>query len=341
MKFRLKPLREQVMVITGATSGIGLSTTRMAARNGVRLLIAARNPDALRRLSEEIRVQGGEAVDVEADVGRPEDVRRIADVAVQHFGGFDTWVNNAGASVYGRCLDVDIQDMKRVFDTNFWGIVHGSRVACEHLRRRGGALINVGSEVSDKAVPLQGIYSASKHGVKGWTDALRMELEVDEIPISVTLIKPAAIDTPYPQHAKNYLEDEPQQTPPVYAPEAVAEAILYAAVNPVRDLFVGGGGKLISSMAQFAPSLADKVVEKSVASGTHSGRPKRNREALHHPGDSSLRERGDYPGIVQTTSLYTKAAMHPVLTGVAAVGAGLALAAVLRNRGTNGGQTHP
>jgi short-subunit dehydrogenase len=329
MKLKLKPLKEQVLVITGASSGIGLATARMAAQQGARLVLAARSDESLRQLEDEIRRRGGEAISVDADVGLEDDVRRIADTAVSHFGGFDTWINNAGVSIYGRCLEVSIEDMKRLIDTNLWGVIYGSRIACEYLRNRGGALINIGSEVSDKAVPLQGVYSASKHAVKGWTDALRMELEQDQFPISVTLIKPAAIDTPYTEHAKNYLADQPQHAAPVYAPESVAEAILYAATTPVRDLFVGGGGKLVSTMARWAPRFTDKVVGKMLSSGTHSGRPPKPGDALHSAG-GGLRERGDYPGMVRN-SLYTKASIHPLLTGVAAVGAGIAVAALMRS----------
>jgi short-subunit dehydrogenase len=317
-----------VIVITGASSGIGLATARMAARRGARLVLAARDGDALRQLVDEIRSRGREAVSVEADVGSESDVRRIGDEAVRAFGGFDTWVNNAGVSIYGRALDVSIDDMRRLFETNFWGVVYGSRVACEQLRRRGGALINLGSEVSDKAVPLQGIYSASKHAVKGWTDALRMELEHEGSPVSVTLVKPGPIDTPYTEHAKNYMDDQPQHAPPVYAPESVAEAILYAAETAVRDIFVGGGAKVVSTMARLAPRLTDRVVERVIIRGTHSGRPRKDGEALHRAG-GGLRERGDYPGMVRQ-STYTRAMMHPMLTSAAAVGAGLLVAALWR-----------
>lgn len=328
MKIRLKRVGDQVIVITGASSGIGLATARMAARRGARLVLAARDGDALRQLVDEIRSRGREAVSVEADVGSESDVRRIGDEAVRAFGGFDTWVNNAGVSIYGRALDVSIDDMRRLFETNFWGVVYGSRVACEQLRRRGGALINLGSEVSDKAVPLQGIYSASKHAVKGWTDALRMELEHEGSPVSVTLVKPGPIDTPYTEHAKNYMDDQPQHAPPVYAPESVAEAILYAAETAVRDIFVGGGAKVVSTMARLAPRLTDRVVERVIIRGTHSGRPRKDGEALHRAG-GGLRERGDYPGMVRQ-STYTRAMMHPMLTSAAAVGAGLLVAALWR-----------
>src|SRR5439155_6660231 len=115
------------------------------------------------------------------------------------------------------------EDHQRLMQTNFWGVVHGSTVAARHLRERGGgAIINLGSIVSDRAIPLQGMYSASKHAVKGYTDALRMELEEEGAPIAVTLVKPAGINTPFPRHAKNYMEREATLPPPVYAPEVVA-----------------------------------------------------------------------------------------------------------------------
>jgi short-subunit dehydrogenase len=330
MKPTLKPLKEQVIVITGASSGIGLATARMASRQGARLVLASRSDDALRQLAEEIRASGGHAVSVDADVGSETDVRRIAEEAVRAFGGFDTWVNNAGVSIYGRALEIPITDMRRLFETNFWGVVFGSRIASEHLRHRGGALINVGSEVSDVAVPLQVAYSASKHAVKGWTDGLRMELEQAGAPISITLIKPGPIDTPYTQHARNYLRDQPTHVPPVYSPDSVAEAILYAAVTPVRDLFVGGGARVMSTLGRVAPKLADRFGERVMISGTHSGRPRRNGDALYAAG-GNLRERGDYQGLVRP-SLYTKAAMHPVLTSAAAAGVGLIVTSWLRER---------
>src|SRR6188472_3902570 len=119
----------------------------------------------------------------------------------------DTWVNNAGVSIYGRLHEVSEADNRRLFDTNFWGVVNGSLVALPLLRREGGALINVGSEVSDAVVPLQGMYSASKHAVKGFTDALRVEVEgIDKAPVSITLIQPTAVDTPFPQRARNYTD---------------------------------------------------------------------------------------------------------------------------------------
>jgi short-subunit dehydrogenase len=329
MKVQLKKLKDQVMVITGASSGIGLATARMAARRGTKLVLAARNESELRNICDEIRRSGGDARWVAADVAREQDIMRAAAEAVGHFGRIDTWVNNAGVSIYGRILDTRVDDARRLFETNFWGVVYGSRAAAEHLRHSGGALINVGSVVSDVAVPLQGFYSASKHAVKGFTDALRMELEEQKAPVSVTLIKPAAIDTPYTQHAKNLLEDEPTHAPPVYHPDLVADAILHAAEHPVLDLFVGGGAKLMSVMGRYTPRMADKYMENMIVSGTHSGRPRESEDdALYSPSFGG-EETGNYEGMARSTSVYTSAAMHPVLAGALGLGATLALGALV------------
>jgi len=141
---------------------------------------------------------GADVIAVACDVGSREQVEKVANAAIQKFGRIDTWVNDAGAAIYGRLDEVTEADNRRLFDTNFWGVVNGSLVALPHLRRQGGALINVGSEVSEAVVPLLGMYSASKHAVKGFTDGLRIEIEtLDKAPVSITLIQPTAVDTPF------------------------------------------------------------------------------------------------------------------------------------------------
>ena len=331
---KLKKLSEQTIVITGATSGIGLATARMAASCGAKLVLAARSEKALRELTSEITGAGGQAVAVVADVGAEDDVERISHKAIEHFGGFDTWVNNAGVSIYGKLMEVSIEDMRRLFETNFWGVVYGSLVAARHLRHMGGALVNVGSTLSDRAIPIQGMYSASKHAVKGFTDALRMELEADGLPISVSLIKPATIDTPYTRHARNYMESEPKNPSPAYSPKVVAEAILHCASNRTRDLFVGSGGKAISLLGHFAPRTMDKVMEKKMVKGQKSKKPSRTGE---HQGlnaaSGKLEERGDHEGHVSKTSFYTKATAHPLPTAALVVGAAAAATAAFLNKG--------
>lgn len=331
MNGRLKKLSDQVMVITGASSGIGLVTARMAAKRGARLILNARNEEALRTLCDEIRANGGEAYPVVADVGQFDEVKKIADEAIRRFGGFDTWVNNAGVSIYGPVLDQPLEDQRRLFETNYWGVVHGSMVACAHLRQRGGSLINVGSVLSEIAIPIQGTYCASKHAVKAYTDALRMELEEDGALMYVSLIKPSAIDTPYVQHAKNLMLDEPMNPPPVYAPETVAEAILHCAEYPERDVYVGGGGKVLVEAGHHAPRLTDKLMEAAMFDLQKSDRekPENRSDSLHEPSADG-EERGGYPGHVAESSVYTKASVHPFIAGSLIAGLGLAAFAAWR-----------
>lgn len=333
MKPNLKPIDEQVMVVTGATSGIGLVTARRAARQGARLVLAARNEEVLQGLTEELAANGYEAAYAVADVGREEDVRGIAEVAIDRFGGFDTWVNNAAVSIYGGLMEIPLDEQRRLFETNYWGVVYGSRVAVEHLRERGGALISMGSVLSSRAIPDQGPYCASKHAIKGFTEALRMEVEKEGWPIAVSLVKPSAIDTPYKDHAKNYLPHAPQNPPPVYAPDAVAEAVLHCAQYGTRDVVVGAGGKAVEVLGTWAPRLTDKVMEFTMDRLQQMDRPPGDRE--HHnlyAPISEGKERGDYPHYVAESSLYTKAVLHPVKAALAALGAGAVATLLWRSR---------
>jgi short-subunit dehydrogenase len=320
-----KPLRDQVIVITGASSGIGLATARMAAERGARVVLAARSGDALARIQAEIEGIGGKAIHVVADVGDRAQVQAVSDQALATFGGFDTWVNVAGGSIYGRLREISDADHARLIQTNFWGTVFGSLVAAEHLSRQGGALINVGSIASDLAFPFQGMYAASKHAVKGFTDALRMELMVEKAPVSVTLIKPASIDTPLPQRARNYMDREPSLPPPIYPPEEVAHAILHAAVRPQRDIFVGGAGKAFTAGKEFAPGAYDYLAPAIVALQKRASAPRNPDGALHAPVPAG-ETRGDPPVPVMRTSAYTRASLHPLTAAAGLLGVGAATA---------------
>jgi short-subunit dehydrogenase len=262
MDCKLKPLGEQVVVITGASSGIGLATALAAATKGAQLVLAARSGNTLEELVQSIQASGSEAIHVVADVGHRRHVERIAEEAVRRFGRVDTWINNAGGSIYGRIEEVPEADNRRLFETNFWGVVHGSLVALPQLKVQGGALINVGSETSEAVVPLQGMYSASKHAVKGFTDALRRELIESKVPVSVTLIQPTAVNTPFPENARNYMDHEPKLPTPQIDPWRVAEAILGAAVKPEREVKVGTMARINTAAFKLAPGLADWIARK-------------------------------------------------------------------------------
>jgi short-subunit dehydrogenase len=331
MAVNLRNIKEQVVVITGATSGIGLTTARMAAEQCAKLVLAARSSDALDQLASELRRTGTQVATVVADVGDPVDVERIGQAAMERFGRIDTWVNNAGVSIFGRNEDVAIEDMQRLFQTNYWGVVHGSLEAVKHMKTRGGgAIINLGSELSDVSIPLQGIYAASKHAVKAFTDSLRTELEKDKAPISVTLIKPAAIDTMFVAHAKNYMDKEPSLPPPIYAPELVAKSILYSAQNPKRDVFVGGAAKANALGNATVPGLVDRIMRATMFKAQQAAIPSapNRKDALHAPNPHhELRERQGLSTSVKESSPYTALSLRKGKVVGALLGAGALFAA--------------
>ncbi len=337
----LKPIAEQTIVITGASSGIGLATARRAARAGSRVVLAARNEAALRTVVAGIRAEGGTAEYVVADVARKADVERVAADAVRRFGGFDTWVNNAGISIFGHIDRVSDDDHRRLFDVNFWGVVWGSQVAARHLRGRGGAIVNLGSVASDVAFPIQGMYAASKHAIKGFTDAFRMELMEEGAPISVTLVKPASIDTPLPQHARNYMDEEPSLPQPIYRPDDVAAAILHAAAHGGRDYYVGGGAKMFSAINKHLPGAVDWVGSR-MGPLEKGGAIRRDRSGNLHGLVADGEERGE-PSVLSRPSAYTAAQTHPLAAmALLAVGAaGLAYLAGPRRRPDGSGRRAP
>ncbi len=305
---RLKPLAEQTVVITGASSGIGRVTAIQAARRGARVVLTGRDEAALRDVAETIATRGGTARHLAGDVGRREDVEAVAALANAEFGGFDTWVNNAGVAMFSRLDETVEEDARRLFDTNFWGTVHGSLTALKTLKAAGGALVNVGSIAGDFGVPVQGMYSASKHAVRAFTDTLRIELEAEGAPVSVTLVKPAAVATPIIGNVGNTTGREAKLPAPHYAPEEVAHAILYAAEHPQRDIYVGGTGRLMSLFAQAAPHLADKVSarfgEEAQLGDVETG----HTDNLHAPGDHAPKHDAADTG---RRSLYTRATLDP------------------------------
>ncbi|MFN3667708.1 MAG: SDR family oxidoreductase [Brevundimonas sp.] len=335
-KATLKPLKQQAIVITGATSGIGLATARRAARAGACVFLIARGENDLKALCEELQATGARAAFAVADVADHAALAEAADKCVRLFGGFDTWVNNAGISIFGAISDTGLDDQRRLFETNYWGVVNGSIIAAGHLRKRygGGAIINVGSTLSDAPIPIQGVYSASKHAVKGFTNAFRMELIRERAPITVSLVKPGPIDTPYNRHARNLTGQAMQNPQPVYATHVVADTILYCASHPIREITVGGGGRLIASFYSALPGLAEPLFARFAPSlmRDRGSAYAPDDDGLYDPTDDGLHEEVYYPMVRQFSAL-AEVRKHPGITsGVLAVLAGVGIAALLLNQ---------
>jgi short-subunit dehydrogenase len=338
MKPTLKPLRDQVIVITGASSGIGLTTARMAAKRGATVVLSLRNEDALRHIASDLADKGHKVSFVVADTARETDMRNLAERALEQHVRVDSWINNAAVPLYGELLTTPLQDQRQLFDINYWGVVHGSLAGVGIMSRNGGALINIGSILSDVPVPLQGAYVASKHAVKGFTDTLRIELARRNAPISVTLIKPGSIDTPFTEHARNHLPRAPITPPPRYAPHNVAEAILHACENPVRDMYVGGGAPAMALMRQLAPGLYDWLSRRFLYEAQMTDRPPNSdadmRDNLYAPKADGAERGRVTDGSVKETSLYTQMRLHPVLSWTLLGGAALVASRLASGRQT-------
>lgn len=311
MSLKLKPLDQQVIFISGASSGIGLATVHRAVEQGAKVFMVSRNQDELIRIHNDLKHKGYDTAYSVADVANLKQIEGAVELCFKNFGTIDTFINNAGISIYSRLMDTKTDEARRLFDTNFWGVVNGCRVAVEAMKEKGGAIINIGSVLSNVALPIQGLYSASKHAVKAYTDVLRRELLAEKLPIQVTLIMPSAIDTPYAQHARSHI-GTPILNPPVYAADVVAKAILRCAHRPTRELGVGLSSYLFPIMDKVFPALGDKIMARNFMeqNQTKKDSPLNKEYALAGnlflASEDEGQERGDYPGHILKSSLTTQ-----------------------------------
>lgn len=318
---QLKPLNEQVVVVMGASSGIGRATALGFAARGATVVCSARDERGLATLVEEIRDKGGRALAFTAEVADASQMKNVADCAVQTLGRIDTWVHLAAVTLYARFEDTSPAEFARVIEVNLLGQIHGALAALPHLRRAGrGSLVCVSSVEGIVPLPFQSAYAASKHGVVGFLDSLRLELQREGVPINVTNILPSAINTPLFQKALTRLGVEPRPTPPVYAPELVSRAILHAASHEARDIVIGGGGKGLLLARRISPYLTDALLRTRVGFESQLTDRRKSPDAPNNLFKPSLaryaRIEGDYSAEALRRSLYTQLALSRGAAGV-------------------------
>ena len=294
---QLKSISEQVVAIVGASSGIGRETALQFARKGASVVVSARNELGLNSLVAEIQATGGEAKAISGDVADFERVKAIADYTVEQYGRIDTWVHCAATGILAPFEEITPEEFKRVIDVTLMGQVYGAMAALPYLKQAGrGAMIHVSSMEGRRALPLQSPYSTAKHGLEGFLESLRVELQHEKIPISVTSIKPAVINTPFYNHVLTKLGVKPTGLPPYYSPKLVAEAILHTAEHPTRDFIVGDVGRILDLCQRLSPELMDALLVAVGFTGQRTSEPKSadGQNNLYAPMDGYTQVEGDF-----------------------------------------------
>ncbi|PLS82640.1 MAG: short-chain dehydrogenase [Chloroflexi bacterium] len=255
-------VRDSVVVITGASSGIGRAAARAFAQRGAAVVVAARRAELLNEVVQECERAGGQAFAVPTDMSDEQAVQELARRAAEHFGRIDTWINNHGVTSFGYFDETPIDAFRRVIEVDFFGTVYGSRAALHIFQEQGsGVLINMGSMVSLLSEPFVSSYVSAKHAVRGLSMSLRQELMLKgQKNIHVCTVLPATIDTPFFQHAANFLGRAAKAMPPVYSAERVAETYVSLARRPRREVFVGNVARQMWLQFLTAPGLTERQI---------------------------------------------------------------------------------
>lgn len=325
---QLKPIQDQVVAVVGASSGIGRETALQFAKKGAKLVVSGRSEEKLASLVDEIRSFQGEVTSVIAEVTDFDQVKAIADKAVEVYGRLDTWVHLPATAVFALFEETKPEEFKRVIEVNLLGQVYGAMAALPHLKREGrGALIHISSVEGIRSLPLQSSYGAAKHGIEGFLESLRVELQHEEVPISVTSIRPAVINTPFWDNAMTRLGVQPAGIPPYYDPRLVADAILYTATHPTRDFFVGDSARVLDFLQKLSPSLVDALLLQFGFPLQRTDEPKSEDDPnnLYEPVVTDTRIDGDFTRMV-VPSVLDWVDKNPVLKWGAIASVALAFA---------------
>jgi NAD(P)-dependent dehydrogenase (short-subunit alcohol dehydrogenase family) len=334
IKVQLKPVGEQVVVLMGASSGIGRETAHRFAKSGAKVVASARGEDGLDSLVEEIRAEGGEALAVPADTSEFDQVKAVADRAVREYGRLDTWVHLAAVGLFATFEQTTPEEFARVIDVNLMGQVYGAMAALTHIKREGrGALIHISSVEAKRSFPFHSAYGASKHGIDGFLEGLRVELKHEGWPISVTQVMPGTINTPFFDKGRSKIGVKAVGIPPIYEPETVANIIMYAAENPERDLVSGGAAQALILNQRLSPRILDAILATRAGFApqkTDEPRSEDDPDNLYAPIRGHDTAKNGFRAL--SRSLYNWLQMHPVVRRGAAVGTALGLLTALRRR---------
>jgi NAD(P)-dependent dehydrogenase (short-subunit alcohol dehydrogenase family) len=323
--------KKEVVVVTGASAGVGRATVRAFAQRGASIGLIARGRDGLEAACEEIKSLGGQALVIAADVADAEQVERAATAVEDAFGPIDIWVNNAMASVFSPAREMTPADYRRVTEVTYLGYVYGTLAALKRMQPRDrGVIVQVGSALAYRGIPLQSAYCGAKHAVQGFTESVRCELLHEGSNVKITMVQMPALNTPQFSWVKSRLPRKPQPVPPIYQPEIAANAIVWAAHHYRRQWYVGGSTALAITANKIAPGLADRyLAQQGHESQQYNGsadpeRPNNLYEPL--PGDHGAH--GDFDNRASNKSAQLWLSQHrawlltggAILLGITAAG---------------------
>jgi NAD(P)-dependent dehydrogenase (short-subunit alcohol dehydrogenase family) len=269
-----KPLEKQVVVITGASNGLGRAVARGAGARGAKVVLAARNEEALANGVREIEQAGSAALAVPTDVADLAQVRNLVDRTLERFGRIDTFVANAIVTVYAEASDLEPDELRRVLDVDFFGVVNGFWASLPHLRDTSGTFLHVSSALAYRGIPLQAAYCASKAAARTFLESARVELQKHADDVAVSLVLPGAINTPQFDRARQKLGYQPQPIPPIYEPGPVATAVLHCCERPIRELPVGWGAQKLLWGQKLSPRAGDWMLRRIGWKRQHTDDPK-------------------------------------------------------------------
>src|SRR5207253_534630 len=269
-----KPLREQVIVITGASSGVGRAIARAAGERGAKVVVAARGEEGLAAAVEEIERAGSEALAVPGDLAEREQNEELVRRSLERFGRIDTFVANAIVTVYAEVEQLEPDELRRVMDVNFFGVAYGYWAALSALKESHGTFLHVSSALAYRGIPLQAAYCSSKAAARTFLESARVELQKEGAEVAVSLVLPGAINTPQFDRDRQKIGKQPQPVPPIYEPEPFADAVLHCAEKPIRELPISWGAQKLLWGQKLSPCTGDWMLRRIGWKKQHTGEDK-------------------------------------------------------------------
>jgi NAD(P)-dependent dehydrogenase (short-subunit alcohol dehydrogenase family) len=303
-----KPLDKQVMVVTGASSGVGRAIARAAGARGAKVVVAARGEDGLAAAVEEIERAGSQALAVPCDVAEQAQNEELVRRALERFGRIDTFVANAIVTVYAEVEDLEPDELRRVMDVNFFGVAYGFWASLPALKESRGTFLHVSSALAYRGIPLQAAYCSSKAAARTFLESARVELQKHRYDVAVSLVLPGAVNTPQFDRDRQKLGKQPQPVPPIYEPEPYAKAVLRCAEKPIRELPVSWGAQKLLWGQKLSPRAGDLVLRRIGWKNQHTGedKPVDSPDNLFEtlPGDPGAH--GRFDGQAKSSNAWTR-----------------------------------